>query len=80
MTRPKLFYVEGLRHSAIVLAENEKQAIKLATQAHGNEKVDPRVLFGSVGDWEIFGERAAVKLKLPKGYVITRKSRKNKVK
>jgi hypothetical protein len=71
MTNPKLFFIQGIRHSAIVLAADKKEAIKLATKAHGSEKVDRRVLFGSVGDWETF-DNSAIELKLPKGYSITK--------
>ncbi len=58
MAHAKLFYIQGIRHSAVVIAGNVKEAIKLATKAHGSDydKRDPRVLVGSVGDWEIFDQ------------------------
>jgi hypothetical protein len=78
MTRTKLFFIEGIRHSAVVLAADEREAIKLATEAHGSEKKDPRVLFGSVGDWETFGDKSAIELRLPKGYTITKNDKAKK--
>lgn len=61
----KLFYVDGIRHSAVVLARDEKEAVQLASEASREEKADPRVLYGYVGDWEVPG---AHELILPKGY------------
>jgi hypothetical protein len=61
----KLFYVDGVRHSAVVLARDEKEAIKLAGEASREEKADPRVLYGYVGDWEA---PEAHELILPKEY------------
>ena len=58
----KLFYVIGIRHNAIVLANNSEEAISLATIG---DKEDPRVLFGSVGSWEA---PEAHEIKLPSDY------------
>jgi len=67
----KLFFVSGIRHSAVVIAEDGAEAVKLAEEAHGAEdgKADQRVLYGSVGDWEV---PQAIELVLPQGYQITR--------
>jgi hypothetical protein len=62
----ELYFVDGIRHSAVVLANGEKQAVELATKAHSGVKIDA-VLFGSVGEWEV---PSAHELKLPKGYRI----------
>jgi hypothetical protein len=47
----KLFFVDGLRHAAVVIAPDAEEAIRLADASHGGEK-NPKVLFGSVGSWE----------------------------
>jgi len=54
-----------------VIAEDGAEAVKLAEEAHGAEdgKADQRVLYGSVGDWEV---PQAIELVLPQGYQITR--------
>lgn len=59
-----LYYIDGVRHSAVVMANSPKEAIELATRAHGGVRAD-EVLFGSVGEWEA---PTAHELKLPKGY------------
>ena len=43
-----------IRHHAVVVVSDEKEAVELAERAHGadDDKIDPRVLFGSAGDWE----------------------------
>ena len=67
----KPFRIEGIRHSAVVIANDGEEAIKLATEAHNSnddeKNHDPRVLYGSVGDWEI---PTAFELMLPRGYQI----------
>jgi hypothetical protein len=67
----KLYRVEGLRHHAIVIAESEDDAIKLAIKEYESEKEGkvPQVLFGSVGEWE---SPKAEELKLPKQYKIVK--------
>ena len=47
--------MSGIRHSAVVIANDEAEAVKLAEEAHGAEEgeADPRVIYGSVGDWEV---------------------------
>ncbi len=65
MSGPKLFYVDGVRHSAVVLAASEEEAVRLANAASSSEERDARVLFGYVGDWESPG---ATELKLPAGF------------
>ena len=60
----KLYFVGGIRHSAVVIANNQKEAIELATKAHGGKRARG-ALFGSVGEWEV---PTAHELKLPKGY------------
>ena len=62
----KLYFVQGLRHSAVVMARTEKESIELVTKVNGGVE-DDRVLFGSVGDWE---SPNAEELKLPKGWKI----------
>ena len=59
----KLYLIDGVRHSAVVIANTEKQAIELATKAHEGGTID-EVLFGSVGEWEV---PTAYELKLPRG-------------
>ena len=51
----KLFFVQGIRHHAVVMASDQKEAVELAEKAHGadDDKIDPRVLYGSVRDWEV---------------------------
>ena len=61
----KLFYVEGVRHSAVVLARNKRQAVRLAVDASRNEKPNPYVLYGYIGSWEV---PHAYELRLPEGY------------
>ena len=58
----KLYFIDGTRHSAGVMANNQKEAIELATKAHGGKRAHG-VLIGSVGDWEV---PTAHELKLPK--------------
>ena len=55
----------------MVIAEDGAEAVKLAGEAHGAEdgKADQRVLYGSVGSWEI---PEAIELLLPNGYQITK--------
>jgi len=66
----KLFLVIGIRHNAIVLAENREVAIRLAVDASKSEnKKDPRVLFGYVGNWE---SHEVKELRLPKGYKLVK--------
>jgi hypothetical protein len=75
----KLFYIEGIRHHAVVLATDGLEAIKLAEKAYVEveNEVDSKVLFGSVGDWE---SPVAHELKLPEGFEITStKSRSSKL-
>jgi hypothetical protein len=59
----KLYFVNGVRHSAVVMARTKKEAIGLAAKVSD----DDRVLFGSVGDWEA---PEAHELKLPNGWKI----------
>lgn len=61
--------MEGLKHFAVVIADNEKEAVKLAKDVEKNNKTDPRVLYGGVGEWEL---SRAFELVLPKGYEIRR--------
>lgn len=61
----KLYFVNGVRHSAVVMAGTKKEAIGLAAKVSD----DDRVLFGSVGDWE---GPEAYELKLPKGWRISK--------
>ena len=68
----KLFYVYGLRHHAIVLAHDEKEAVKLSNSADEGDK-NPKVLFGSVGEWENWNNSTEVfELNLPQGYKIVK--------
>lgn len=62
----KLYLVQGVRHSAVVMASTKKESIELATRVHGAVE-DDHVLFGSVGSWEA---PDAHELKLPKGWKI----------
>jgi hypothetical protein len=64
MSGPRLFYIDGIRHSAVVIAATEQEAVNLATDAGGSGKDNPMVLFGRVGEWE---SPKAIELKLPKG-------------
>jgi hypothetical protein len=67
----KLYYVDGTRHSAIVLASTPDDAVKLAIGAsEGN--LDERVLHGHVGDWE--GPEAK-EIPLPSGYSIVKEQK-----
>lgn len=54
-----------MRHSAVVMANTEEEALKLAADYKGPGS--DRVLFGSVGDWEA---PDAYELSLPKGWKI----------
>lgn len=56
----KLYFVSGIRHSAVVLAKNKKDAIVLAEKSD-----DTRVLIGHVGSWE---SPDAEELRLPTGW------------
>ncbi len=67
----KLYYVSGIRHHAIVLAENKKQAITIVIGSE--EKADSRVLYGRVGRWE---NPEAEELKLPKDYKLVKLKRR----
>ena len=62
----KLYFVEGIRHSAVVMAPSQKEAVGLAARAYEKGRA-PGVLFGSVGDWEA---PVVHELKLPKGFQI----------
>ena len=70
LKKPKLFYVEGVRHSAVVLARDAAESIRLATAVSTESKTDPRVLYGYVGDRE---SPIAHELTLPSGYQLVRK-------
>ncbi len=70
MAEPRLYYVDGVRHSAVVLAGSKKEAIKLAISASGRGRSDERVLYGFVGKWEIPEAR---ELKLPREYLISKR-------
>lgn len=59
----KLFFVVGIRHSGVVMAENKEEAVELITSE--NEEKDPRVLFGHVGSWE---SPEPHEIKLPHSY------------
>ena len=65
MSGPRLFYVDGIRHSAVVVAMSEEEAVKLAVAASSLGEGDARVLFGGVDEWE---SAKAIELKLPRGY------------
>lgn len=68
----KIFYVNGLRHHAIVLAHDESEAIRLSNTADEVNK-DPRVLFGSVSEWENWNDSTeTLELKMPPGYKIVK--------
>ena len=56
----KLYFVSGIRHSAVVFAKNKKEAIVLAEKSG-----DTRVLIGHVGNWE---SPDAEELRLPTGW------------
>jgi hypothetical protein len=64
LSSPRLFYVDGVRHSAVVIAVSEEEAVRLAIEAARLGKGDAKVLFGEVGEWE---SPRAIELKLPKG-------------
>lgn len=68
----KLFYISGLRHSAIVIAKNADEAIKLVIEERRSEKkeLNSRVLYGSVGEWE---SPEAKEIKLPNNFRIIEK-------
>jgi hypothetical protein len=63
---PKIFFVEGIRHSAVVLAASEEEAVRLAT-TNSSETANPAVLFGGVDGWEF---PKATELRLPSGYAL----------
>lgn len=63
----KLYYIKGVRHNAIVIASNKKEAIKLVVEAADSTNSDSRVLYGSVGNWEV---PEAQEVKLPNNYKI----------
>ena len=63
LSGPRLFYIDGVRHSAVV-ARSGEEAVKLAVEASSSGKGDAKVVFGSVGEWE---SPQAVELKLPRG-------------
>lgn len=65
MRGQKLFYVAGIRHHAIVIAQNGSEAVQLALKASQGKKANPRVLYGGVQDWEA---PTAQGLRLPKNY------------
>ena len=65
MSLAKLFHVDGVRHSAVVLAASAEEVVELAIKASGSEEGDARVLFGGVGEWE---SPTATELKLPRGF------------
>ena len=65
LSGPRLFYIDGIRHSAVVVAVNEEEAVKLAISASSLQEGDARVLFGGVDEWE---SPKATELKLPRGY------------
>lgn len=67
----KLYFIEGIRHSAIVMAANQKEAVEFAGRAYEKERA-PGVLYGSVGDWEV---PVAHELKLPKGFHIAERKK-----
>ncbi len=69
--RLKLFYVSGVRHSAVVLASSSQDAVKLAAGVSRAAKSDPYVLYGSVGDWEV---PEALELTLPSGCQLVTRS------
>ncbi len=62
----KLYFVNGVRHSAVVMARTKKEAIRMAAKVREDVPSD-HVLFGSVADWEA---PEAYELKLPKGWRI----------
>ena len=68
-----LFYVNSVRHHAIVLAHDKNEAIKLSNEANKG-LADPRVLFGSVGEWENWSGINASELKLSNGYRIVKEN------
>jgi hypothetical protein len=65
MSSPRLFYIDGIRHSAVVIAATGEEAVKLAIDAAGPGKGEAAVLFGGVSEWE---SPKAIELKLPRGY------------
>ncbi len=60
-----MYFVDGVRHSAVVIAESKAEALRLAVAASRPEEADVRVLHGHVDEWEA---PAARELKLPKRY------------
>lgn len=65
MTKPKLFFVDGIRHSAVVIADNADEAIATAGKSAAEVNTTPKLLYGYVGSWEV---PEAHELKLPEGY------------
>jgi len=63
--KPRLYFVDGVRHSAVVLAESKSEAVRLAIAASKPAEANIRVLCGHVDEWE---GPSARELKLPKGY------------
>lgn len=62
---PKLFLVQGIRHSAVVVAGNKDEALELAANDSDCGASDTRVLYGGVQRWEA---PEAIELKLPEGF------------
>jgi hypothetical protein len=44
LSRPKIFLIAGIRHSAVVIANNESEALKLATEDSTSGPPNPNVL------------------------------------
>ncbi|MEK6952926.1 MAG: hypothetical protein AABX29_07985 [Nanoarchaeota archaeon] len=65
----KLYYIRGVRHNAIVIASNKKEAIKLVVEATSSTSPDSRVLYGSIDKWEV---PEAQEVKLPNNYKIVK--------
>ncbi len=69
----KLYYVSGLRHHAIVLADNKQQAVQQCIDKEEKNQEDPLILYGHVQKWE---DPEAEEIQLPKGFAITSKTHK----
>lgn len=67
----KLYFIQGVRHSAVVMANSDREAILVATKAQSGAE-DDKLLLGSVGDWE---GPEAIEIKLPRGFEIIEKGR-----
>lgn len=67
----KLYFIEGIRHSAVVMAANQKKAVELVGRA-SEKRQAPGVLYGSVEDWE---SPVVHELKLPMGFRIVEEKR-----